>query len=77
VGLENFDLKPGEKKQMIDEIIAFFDKERDEDIGILAAELVLDFFLDNLGKKIYNKGIDDAYVFINDKLQDIYALEKR
>lgn len=75
--LEDYNLKQNQKKEYIDRIIAFFKEERGEDIGMLAAEIVLDFFLSDIGKVIYNKGIEDAYVFMNDKLQDIYALEKR
>ena len=43
-----------EKKKLQDEIIYYFETERDEKLGIIASESILDFFLDNLGKYIYN-----------------------
>jgi len=75
--LEDYELKANQKKQYLDDIICFFKEERDEEIGIIAAEIVLDFFLSTLGKNIYNKGVNDAHAFISDKLDDLYALEKR
>jgi uncharacterized protein (DUF2164 family) len=49
-----------QKKKIVDEIITYFGRERDETIGIISAEEVLDFFLQNVGEHIYNKGIEDA-----------------
>ncbi|MEK7545425.1 MAG: DUF2164 domain-containing protein [Patescibacteria group bacterium] len=45
---------------LIKEIITYFKTERDEEIGVIAAEDILDFFLQNLGKDIYNKAIEDS-----------------
>lgn len=74
------DLTPEEKKSMLEDITYFFETERDEKIGIIGSEQVLDFFLQTLGDKIYNKALDDAnrwYKRVRDNMEsDFYALYK-
>lgn len=41
-------------------IIAFFQDERGEEIGVIAAEEALDFFLQDIAPEIYNRAVDDA-----------------
>lgn len=65
------DLKPEEKKKFINEIQQYFYEERDEEIGIIAAEKVLNFFLDNLGNVIYNKALDESRIWFSRRLEDI------
>ncbi len=59
------------RQQSINEIITFFKESRDETIGVIAAEDVLDFFLQTVAKDIYNKGIDDSKKLLNDRLADL------
>lgn len=63
------------KQDMIEKIKDYFLKEREDDLGDLAAELVLNFFLEELAQDIYNKGIEDSYTYMSDKLQDLFALQ--
>ena len=49
-----------ERNTLKEELIIFFDKERGEKIGIIAAEEILNHFLKSVGVKIFNKGIYDA-----------------
>ena len=49
-----------ERKLIKEEMILFFENERDEKIGIIAAEEILNFFLKSVGSKLCNTGIDDA-----------------
>ena len=66
------DLLSKEKKRaVINEIITFFKTERQEDIGIVAAEEILDFFLENTGLELYNKGVEDARDFLKNRLEDL------
>lgn len=44
----------------IKEIITFFKTEEGQEIGVIAAENILDFFLQSVGEDIYNKAIDDT-----------------
>ncbi len=68
----SWDMLPKEKrKALIDEIITFFKQERDEEIGIIAAEDILDFFLQNAAKDIYNKGIADSKELLKKQFEDL------
>jgi uncharacterized protein (DUF2164 family) len=70
-------LKKEIKKNLIEEIKRFFWNERDEELSDLAAEIILDFILNTIGPHIYNVGINDAYAFMSEKIDDLFGLEKR
>lgn len=74
------DLTDEERKKLREEIIYYFESERDEKLGIIASESILDFFLDHLGKSIYNKALEDAKRWFAKRIEDIdadyYALFK-
>ena len=59
------------KERCIQEIIAYFQNERNEEIGVIAAESILDFFLENIAKTIYNKAIDDTSQFLKKQLEGL------
>lgn len=63
------------KDEMKERIIEYFFKERDEDLGDLATQLLLSFFIDQLGPYIYNQGVEDAHLYMKDKLDDLFALQ--
>lgn len=69
-----------EKKQLLEDIKYYFETERDEKLGILASESILDFFMDTLGKTIYNKALDDTKIWFTKRMEDteadFYALYK-
>ncbi len=64
------------KKRLIGDIQIFFAEERGDDIGDLAAMLVLDFFIDNMATEAYNQGVRDTLKYMNDRVEDGYSLEK-
>ena len=64
-------LKDKEKELLKEQIQEFFREERGEEIGVIASEAVLDFFMENLGDKIYNKALDDTRIWFTERLQDI------
>lgn len=74
-------IKSEEKRKIIEQIIYFFQAEREEEIGIIAAEAVYDFMLETLGDKIYNQALDDAQQFYkraqNNLESDYYSLYRR
>lgn len=72
----NFKLSKEKQDYMISAIKEFFLKEREEDIGELAALLILDFFTTKLAKEFYNQGIDDSYQFMNEKIEDLLGIQK-
>ena len=67
-----------EKRHMCDEIAEFFRQEHDLELGIIGTGNILDFFQDMLGKRIYNKALDDAKRFYEtyagNMESDYYAL---
>ncbi|WP_245684746.1 DUF2164 domain-containing protein [Orenia metallireducens] len=65
------ELSREKRNRLINEIQGFFYDEREEEIGIIAAEKVLDFFLEELGALIYNKGLDDSRLWFAKKLENI------
>lgn len=75
-----YDLSPEQKRELQEDIIYFFQEERGEDLGIIGADTVLDFFLDVLGETIYNKALDDAKRWLTRTVEnaesDYYALYK-
>ncbi|WML44785.1 DUF2164 domain-containing protein [Neobacillus sp. PS3-40] len=66
---------------MIADIQRFFYEERNEEIGNLAAENVLEFFKSHLGPHFYNEAIKDARTLMGEKMasieDDFYMLEKK
>lgn len=62
-----------EKKRMIEEIQEFFREERDENLGIIAAEDILNFVINTLGEEIYNKALDDARIWFKRNMENIEA----
>ena len=64
-------LSEEERRNYINKIITFFAEERDEEIGIIAAGEVLDFFLENFSKNIYNLGVEDAKEMFKEKMTDL------
>lgn len=59
------------RKNLIKEIITFFKTEKDQEIGILAAEDILDFFLQALGEDVYNKAIEDSKFVIKQSFENL------
>jgi uncharacterized protein (DUF2164 family) len=67
-----FDFESEEKrKKYLNEIIAFFLDERDEEIGVVAAEKVLEFFWQSLAEDIYKKAIIDMKSLLKEKVADL------
>jgi len=56
---------------LIREIVTYFEKERGEEIGMLAAEDILDFFQEALSKDIYNRAIEDAKMIIKQNAENL------
>lgn len=72
---QRLQLDKADRAKLIEGIISYFSVERDEELGNLAAGFLLDFFCEQLGPVYYNQGLRDAHAFLNDKLEDLAALE--
>jgi uncharacterized protein (DUF2164 family) len=68
------------KLQIIRQIQHYMETELDHELGDLAADHMLEFFLAAAGPYLYNQGIQDARVLISERIvameEDLYALEK-
>ncbi|MBP9702231.1 DUF2164 family protein [Candidatus Woesebacteria bacterium] len=60
------------KRGAVEAIIAFYKRERDEEIGVIAAEEILEFVIDLVGKDIFNKGIDETVRLVQDRLSGVW-----
>ncbi len=68
----SWDVISSEKRKIIiEEMIIFFRKERNQDIGMIGAEQILDFFLQNVGLELYNKGIEDSKQLLKSRFEDL------
>ncbi len=69
-----------QKEEIVQSVQAYFEEERSESIGQLAAEQLIDFMIGELGPYIYNNAIEDARMMITGKMaqidDELYALEK-
>lgn len=63
------------KEEMRKHIINYFLNERDEELGELSSQLLLDFFVEKLAPYVYNQGVEDAYICIKDRVEDLFALQ--
>lgn len=68
----SWELVPKEKRKVyIDAIIGFFHTERGEEIGVVAAEEVLDFFIEKIGPAVYNRALEDAKAAASGNLDEL------
>jgi len=64
------------RDEMVSEIKQFFLKERNEEIGDLAAGLIFDFILEKLAPSIYNQGVFDSHRYMSDAAEDLLSIRK-
>ena len=68
------------RRDIVPLIQQYFAEERDECIGNLEAEFLLDFFIAQIGPHIYNQALQDAQAYLRGRLADIedglYELEQ-
>lgn len=64
----------GERRgYMVGRLRGFFLEEFDEELSAFRAESLIDFFLESLGPSVYNQGVEDARVYMTQKLDDLDA----
>jgi len=70
-----------QKDKMISEIQRYFYEERNEEIGLIAAENAFDFFKNHLGPYFYNEAIKDSRLVMEQKMssmeEEMFSLEKK
>lgn len=75
--MATINLKPENKKILIEEIKDFFKETREEELSTFQAENYLEFMLDKAGVYIYNQAIVDAQIFMTAKTEELFVLEKQ
>ena len=65
------ELNKERKQRLVRAIQDYFAEKLDQEIGPLAAELLLEFFVRELGPSIYNQAVKDAQAFVQDKVLDL------
>ncbi|GAA0086041.1 DUF2164 domain-containing protein [Clostridium sp. CTA-7] len=71
-----FDISKEKREALKNEIKTYFYEERDEELGDLASNMILDFFMDKLAVEFYNQGIEDSYKYIIDRAEDLLGIQK-
>lgn len=68
------------KARLTSKVKSYFDEELGQDIGEFEAEFLIDFFINEIGKELYNQGVKDAQALLSKKVDDIldsfYDLEQ-
>jgi uncharacterized protein (DUF2164 family) len=64
------------RDEMVAQVRAYFSRERDEEIGDLAAGMLLDFVMENLAPEFYNQGVEDSQRYMQDAALDLLAIRK-
>jgi uncharacterized protein (DUF2164 family) len=67
------ELTKEQKKQAVYDIKEYFVRERNEEIGDLAGEIILDFITEKMGPYFYNQAIMDIQKYMNEKIEDMYG----
>ncbi|MCW1409937.1 DUF2164 domain-containing protein [Rhizobium sp. 1AS11] len=77
--MKKIEFSKEEKAEIVSRIRAYFDRELDP-IGALSAEFLLDFFIEEIGPYVYNRGLKDAQAALlkrmEDMAEDIHLLER-
>lgn len=63
-------LSDDERRYILGQITSYFETERNEKIGAIATEHILDFFLRTVGSTVYNRALDDMKPFLEKNLND-------
>jgi uncharacterized protein (DUF2164 family) len=64
------------RADMIAAIKNYFLKEREEEIGDLAAGILLDFIIKELAPEFYNQGVFDSHKYMEDMIGDLLSIQK-
>lgn len=73
---KKFNISKEKREDLKDEIKSYFYEERDEELGDLAANMILEFFMDKLATEFYNQGVNDSYKYMMDRTEDLLGIQK-
>lgn len=75
-GKDKFKITKEKRDEMIASIKAYYLDEREEEIGDLAASMMLNFIIEELAPEFYNQGVYDAYKYMDDRVEDLLGIQK-
>lgn len=64
------------REEMIAAIKEYFYEAREEELGDLAANLLLEFIIKELAPEFYNQGVYDSYKYMGDRIEDLLSIQK-
>jgi len=73
---DKFNLTRETRESMISSIKTYFFNEREEELGDLASNLMLDFIIEELAPEFYNQGVHDSYKYMSDRVEDLLSVQK-
>ena len=73
---KKFEIPREKREELVALIRNYFREERDEEMGELAAGLLLDFIMDEIAPTFYNLGVYDAHLFMTDRVEDLLGIQK-
>ncbi len=73
---QTFNLSREQRSAMVQAIKRYYEREREETIGDLAAGLLLDFVTQELAIEFYNQGVYDSYMYMADKVEDLLGIQR-
>jgi uncharacterized protein (DUF2164 family) len=66
-----------QRADMVSAIKNYFLTEREEELGDLAAGLILDFIVEKLAPEFYNQGVYDSHKFMEMSIEDLLSIQKK
>lgn len=64
-------LPEGMKAKYVQAIVDYFSADRGMEIGVIAAEEILEFFAQQIGKEIYTQAVQDCKQVIESRIEDV------
>lgn len=72
---DSIKLTKEKREDMLSAIKHYFLKEREEELGDLAAGLILDFIIKDLAPEFYNQGVYDSHKYMSDRAEDLLSIQ--
>lgn len=67
------------KEQRLDiqvKLQEYFLNERGEELGDLAAGMLVDFIINEIGTVIYNKAVEDVHRYMSERVEELLDLQR-
>ena len=72
----NFDISKEKKDFLKEELLKYFELEKNESLDDEELDKLIRFFVENLGAQFYIQGVIDSYKYIVEKSDDLLSVER-